>query len=88
VSKQKKELKRDAMVEIISGDAKGQRGRVLQVLRKDGKIDRVTVEKVRLVKRHRKQVQGQATGGIVEMEAPIAASNVKVVNAAPSKRDA
>lgn len=88
MSKQKKELKRDAIVEIISGDAKGQRGRVLQVIRKDGEIDRVTVEKIRLVKRHRKQVQGQATGGIVEMEAPIAASNVKVVNAAPSKRDA
>jgi large subunit ribosomal protein L24 len=88
VSKQKKELKRDAIVEIISGDAKGQRGRVLRVMRKDGKVDRVTVEKIRLVKRHRKQVQGQATGGIVEMEAPIAASNVKVVNAAPSKRDA
>ena len=88
MSKQKKELKRDAIVEIISGDAKGQRGRVLQVIRKDGKVDRVTVEKIRLVKRHRKQVQGQATGGIVEMEAPIAASNVKVVNAAPSKRDA
>ena len=88
MSKQKKELKRDAIVEIISGDAKGQRGRVLRVMRKDGKVDRVTVEKIRLVKRHRKQVQGQATGGIVEMEAPIAASNVKVVNAAPSKRDA
>ena len=41
---------------------------------------RVTVEKVHLVKRHRKQIQGQATGGIVEMEAPIHISNVRVVS--------
>ena len=39
-----------------------------------------SVEKVRLVKQHKKQVQGQAQGGIVEAEAPIHVSNVKLVS--------
>ena len=50
------------------------------MLKVDRAKSRVTVEKVRLVKRHRKQIQGQATGGIVEMEAPIHISNVRVVS--------
>ena len=68
---------RNDIVEVISGDHKGQQGRVLKV---DLAKKRVTVEKVRLVKRHKKQIQGQATGGIVEMEAPIHVSNVRVVS--------
>jgi large subunit ribosomal protein L24 len=70
-------IARNDIVEVISGDHKGQQGRVLKV---DLAKQRVTVEKVRLVKRHRKQIQGQATGGIVEVEAPVHISNVRVVN--------
>lgn len=70
-------IARNDIVEVISGDSKGQQGRVLKV---DLAKKRVTVEKVRLVKRHRKQIQGQATGGIVEMEAPIHISNVRIVS--------
>ena len=68
---------RNDIVEVISGDHKGKQGRVLKV---DLAKSRVTVEKVHLVKRHRKQIQGQATGGIVEMEAAIHISNVRVVS--------
>lgn len=70
-------IARNDVVEVIAGDHKGSKGRVLKV---DRAKERVTVEKVHLVKRHRKQIQGQATGGIVEMEAPIHLSNVKVVS--------
>lgn len=70
-------IARNDVVEVIAGDHKGSKGRVLKV---DHAKERVTVEKVHLVKRHRKQIQGQATGGIVEMEAPIHLSNVKVVS--------
>ena len=70
-------IARNDIVEVISGDHKGSQGRVLKV---DRAKNRITVEKVRLVKRHRKQIQGQATGGIVEMEAPIHISNVRVVS--------
>ena len=70
-------IARNDIVEVTSGDHKGQQGRVLKV---DRAKNCVTVEKVRLVKRHRKQIRGQATGGIVEMEAPIHISNVRVVS--------
>jgi large subunit ribosomal protein L24 len=70
-------IARNDVVEVISGDHKGQRGRVLMV---DRAKQRVIVEKVHLVKRHRKQLRGQATGGIVEIEGPIHMSNVKVVS--------
>ena len=70
-------IARNDVVEVIAGAEKGKQGRVLHVDRDKG---RVTVEKVRLVKRHRKQVRGQATGGIVEVEAPIHISNVRLVS--------
>ena len=70
-------IARNDIVEVISGDHMGQQGRVLKI---DRAKNRVTVEKVRLVKRHRKQIQGQATGGIVEIEAPIHVSNVRVIS--------
>ncbi len=71
-----KKIARNDIVEVIAGDHKGIQGRVLKVLKKK---NRVVVEKVRLVKRHRREIQGQAVGGIVEMEAPIHISNVKLI---------
>ncbi len=70
-------IARNDIVEVIAGDEKGKQGRVLRVLPKK---NRVVVEKVNLGKRHRRQVQGQATGGIVEMESPIHMSNVRLVS--------
>lgn len=63
-------------VEVIAGDDKGKQGRVLRVMGDD----RLVVENVRMAKRHKKQVQGQAAGGIVEVEAPIHVSNVRLVS--------
>ena len=70
---------RNDTVEVIAGADKGKQGRVIRTF---PGADKVMVEKVRLVKRHKKQVQGQATGGIVEKEAPIHVSNVKVISKA------
>jgi large subunit ribosomal protein L24 len=78
-------IARNDTVEVIAGAEKGKQGRVLRII-KDA--DLVVVEKVRLVKRHRKQVSGQATGGIVEMEAPIHISNVKLVSKGTRARSA
>jgi len=71
-----RKITRNDIVEVIAGDQKGVRGRVLMVM---PETNRIVVEKVRLVKRHSRQIQGQATGGIVEKEAPIHISNVKLV---------
>jgi len=63
-------------VQVISGNDKGRRGRVLRVL---GSSDRLIVEGVRMMKRHTRPTQRDPQGGIVEREAPIAVSNVMVV---------
>ena len=63
-------------VEVIAGEDRGKQGRVLRVIGDE----RIVVENVRMAKRHKKQVQGQAGGGIVEIEAPIHVSNVRLVS--------
>ena len=63
-------------VQVISGDDKGKRGRVLHVYPKTG---RVTIEGVAIVKRHRRATQ-TAQGGIVEFPAPIHHSKAMLVD--------
>ncbi len=69
-------IARNDLVEIIAGADRGKQGKVIQVLREE---DRVIVQGVRMQKRHKKQIQGQAGGGIVEQEGPIHISNVRLV---------
>ncbi|MDE3195658.1 MAG: 50S ribosomal protein L24 [Acidobacteriota bacterium] len=71
------QLRRNDQVEVIAGKDKGDRGRVLDVNTKTG---RVIVDKVNLIKRHtRKNPAKQIAGGIAEKEAPIAVSNVMIL---------
>ncbi|MCP4549590.1 MAG: 50S ribosomal protein L24 [bacterium] len=64
-------------VEVISGANKGLKGKVLKVFPKQ---QRVIVEKVNLRKRHQKPRSQQDPGGILEIEAPIHVSNVKLID--------
>jgi len=63
-------------VVVISGNEKSKRGKVTRVLLDR---DRVVIEGVNQVKRHIKAAP-ERPGGIVEMEAPIAASKVMLVD--------
>lgn len=63
-------------VKVIGGNHKGKVGRVLKVF---PKTNRVIVEKVALVKRHRKRRSQTDQGGILEKEASIHMSNVLLV---------
>ena len=66
------------LVQVVSGADKGKQGRVLAVDPGEGKL---RVEKVRLQKRHLKPGRrGARTGGIVEQEGFIDASNVMLVD--------
>jgi large subunit ribosomal protein L24 len=65
------------LVEVIAGKNRGQRGRVLSVERG---AERVTVERVNLVKKHQKPGFNFRQGGIIEREAPIHLSNVMPVH--------
>ena len=79
-SRKKTHVKKGDQVTVISGNSKGESGRVLQVLVKK---DRVIVEGVRKIKKHAQKSQDRPNGGIIEREGPIHISNVKLVEAAP-----
>lgn len=72
-------IKKGDTVEVISGNDRGVRGRVLRVVPKK---DRVVVSGVNIVKKHQRPVRagrGQVQPGIIEFEAPIHLSNVMLV---------
>jgi large subunit ribosomal protein L24 len=68
-------IKKGDTVSVIAGDDKGKSGKVLQILPHKG---RALVEGVNFMKKHMKQSQDNPQGGVVDMEAPIAISNLKV----------
>lgn len=71
----KVKIKRGDTVQVIAGDDKGKSGKVLQVLPENG---RILIEGVNLVKKHMRKSEADPQGGVIEREAPIAISNVKL----------
>jgi large subunit ribosomal protein L24 len=71
-------VKKGDLVVVTTGDSKGKQGRVVEVNRDN---DRVVVEGVNLVKKHRKPSAQNPQGGIESIAAGINISNVKVVDA-------
>lgn len=70
-------IRKGDLVQVISGDSKGQQGKVLEV---DHKKLRAIVEGVNLVHRHTKPNAKVTQGGIIKKEAPIHISNILVVD--------
>ena len=68
-------IKKNDIVEIITGEYKGKRGKVLNVVRDKGKL---VVEGVNIRKKHKKPTQKQP-GGIIEIPSPIDVSNVVLI---------
>lgn len=66
-------VRKNDMVEVVSGDHRGARGKVLQV---DLKRHRVVVEGVNMVFRHVRRTQRNPQGGRIQKEAPIHISKV------------
>lgn len=69
-------IKKDDKVMVIAGKEKGKIGTVLSV---DKEKSRVIVEKINMVKRHVRPGGKTAQGGIIEKEAPLHISNVKLI---------
>ncbi len=69
-------LKTGDKVKVIAGKDKGKEGKIIKTLRKDNKV---IVEGINMIKKHVKP-NGQTAGSIVEMEAPIHASNVMIID--------
>lgn len=70
------EIRRNDTVVVIAGRERGKRGKVRRTLPKAG---RVVVEGVNIVKRHMKARPPARQAGIVDLEAPLHASNVMLV---------
>lgn len=70
----RKIVKGDEII-VIAGRNKGERGTIRQYITE---TDRVVIEGVNLVKKHRKQTQARQAG-IIEVEAPIHVSNVMLI---------
>ena len=75
-------LKVGDKVVVIAGANKGKEGKITKTLAKE---NRVIVEGVNIVKKHKKG-NGQESGGILEVEAPIHVSNVMLIDPKTKKR--
>jgi large subunit ribosomal protein L24 len=70
-------VKKGDTVEVIAGDDKGTRGRVLNVDPRKGKV---TVEGVNRVYKHVRPSRKNPQGGRIQIEKPVNISNVLPVN--------
>ena len=78
MAQNKLHVRKGDRVKVIAGKDKGAEGKVIEVLREQG---RVIVEGVNRIKRHTKAAQqGGTGGGIITAEAPIHVSNVMLVD--------
>ena len=80
---QKLHIKVGDTVKVISGESRGQEGKILVI---DRKKMRAIVEAVNLVKKHAKPSAADPQGGIVEKEASIHISNLMIVSKGQATR--
>ena len=76
-------VRKDDIVEVISGDHKGERGKVLRI---DPDKQKVVVEGVNMVYRHVRKSRKHPQGGRIQKEAPVHLSNVMPVDPKTGKR--
>lgn len=75
--RRKLHIKKGDTVMVIAGDSKGQQGRVLAV---DVEKEKILVEGVNIVSKHSRPTNQNPKGGIIEKEAPIHVSNLKLID--------
>ena len=69
-------LKKEDIVEVISGKEKGKKGKIMAIYPEESRLQ---VEKLNMYKRHMKADQKNNQGGIIEKEGKINISNVLLV---------
>ncbi len=67
---------------VVTGESKGQKGRVLEVNRDK---DKAIVEGLNLISKHTKPNAKAPQGGIIKKEAPIHISNLMLIDPASGK---
>ena len=74
--KNKLRIKKGDTVQVMQGKEAGKRGKVLRVLTDE---ERVVVERVNFIKRHVRPSQKTPQGGVIEREASMHISSVRLV---------
>jgi large subunit ribosomal protein L24 len=69
-------LRKNDLVEVITGKERGKTGKILKVIPEK---NQVLVEKVNIIKRHTRPSPTSGQGGIVETEAALGVSKVKLI---------
>ncbi|MFL5762640.1 MAG: 50S ribosomal protein L24 [Bacteroidia bacterium] len=75
-------IKKDDLVVVLAGDAKGQEGKVLSI---DKVKNRAVVEGVNMVSKHTRPDAKNPQGGIIKKEASVHVSNLMVIEAGTGK---
>jgi large subunit ribosomal protein L24 len=75
-------IKKGDTVMVITGESKGQKGRILEV---DRDKERAIVEGVNLVSKHTKPNAKAPQGGIIKREAPVHISNLMLIDPTSGK---
>ena len=70
-------IKKGDSVKVVSGNYKGQTGRVLKIIKEK---DRILVEGINKVKKHTRPSQDNPQGGIIEKELSIHQSNLMLLD--------
>jgi len=77
VTRHRMRITKGDRVRVVRGEDAGKEGTVLRVLPKE---NRVVIEGVNVVKRHRKPTRADEEGGIIQFAAPVHASNVMLLD--------
>jgi large subunit ribosomal protein L24 len=75
-------IKKGDTVMVITGESKGQKGRVLEV---DRAKEKALVEGVNMVSKHTKPNSKAPQGGILKKEAPVQLSNLMLIDPSSGK---
>jgi len=75
-------IKKGDTVMVVTGESKGQKGRVLEV---DREKSRAIIEGLNMISKHTKPNAKAPQGGIVKKEAPIHITNLMLIDPASGK---
>lgn len=72
-------LKKNDIVEVITGEERGRRGKILEIIRDKETGCKIIVEGLNLAKKHQKTRSARKPGGIIDLPQPIHISNLALI---------
>jgi large subunit ribosomal protein L24 len=73
-------LRKGDLVEVITGEEKGKRGKILEMVKdKDKKQIRAVVEGINLAKKHKRTQSATSPGGIIDLPNSLHLSNIALL---------